>query len=381
MRSKKGFAVILLGLLAPTAIFAAVIKPGPMATLQRNETVAGDLYTASREVNIDGAVNGDLVAAGGNVSVSGPISQSVLAAGGNLYISGPVFDDIRVVGGSIQVSDQVGGDLVVAGGNVQVMPSASINGDVLVAAGSVKIDGKVGGSVKVLGGAVVLNNVITGSVDVKTTDLTVGPNAVINGRLVYTSKNAANISTSAQLNGGVEMRPAPQKTQRQSKTAAQVLGVAGVLWFLFKLAAAVLTVLILAKVFRKRATELVELGSRRFGYNVLTGFIVLVMVPVAILISALTLIGFIFAGLGLIWYILMLIMSYLLGGVLAGTWLWQKITKKSNEVHWKSISLGIAALMILGAIPVLGWMLKFFFLLWSLGTLATYWYERVLKSR
>ncbi|MDO8558280.1 MAG: polymer-forming cytoskeletal protein [bacterium] len=377
MHIQKTLGLLLGALLIPAGVFAASFKTGPASLVQENESISGDLYTAGRTTIVNGLVMGDLVAAGGDIRLSGRVEGDVLVAGGSMHITGSVTDDVRVAGGTVLISGTISGDVLAAGGEIHILPDAYVGGDVLAAGGKISLDGKIAGNVKAAGGNIFLNGFVGGNVGATGKNITVGSLALINGTLTYRSSRTAFIDPSARILGEVEAKKLPGN-KKKFDTARHILGS---MLFVLKFGIALFTTLILVHLFKNRTKELLERAHKRLGMNILTGFIVLIVVPAAIVLSALTVVGIFFAALGLLWYLVILAFSCVFMGVLAGERLWHLITKKSLELHWKSVTLGVAALALIHTIPVLGWFVAFFFFLWSLGTMATYWYERVWKNR
>jgi cytoskeletal protein CcmA (bactofilin family) len=196
-------AGLVLAVTAPLFAFGAYTKSGDEVSVRRDQMVSDDAYLAGGTVNAVGTITGDLVTAGGNLFISGTMSQDVIAAGGAMQISGSVGDDLRVAGGSVSISGTVGDDVVVAGGQVTIVSGAVITGDLIVTGGQVKIDGVCKGMIDARGGEVTINGTVDKDVLIQAERVIVGENAIVNGKLTYTSFRQAEVSAAAQLKGGV----------------------------------------------------------------------------------------------------------------------------------------------------------------------------------
>nr|WP_199732934.1 polymer-forming cytoskeletal protein [Corallococcus sp. CA031C] len=98
----------------------------------------------------------DVVARGQNLEVKqGESVESAVVYGGNLVVRGTVEDDAVAFGGNLEIHGHVEGDAHAFGGNVILGPDAEVEGDVSAFGGQVqKADGaKVEGSLESFGGA------------------------------------------------------------------------------------------------------------------------------------------------------------------------------------------------------------------------------------
>jgi hypothetical protein len=117
---------------------------GSDVTIPAGETVDHNIYVFGGSLTSNGTINGDVVALGGNVVVNGPVKGDVLAAGGQISVNGPISGDVRVAGGQISLGGDVSGDVLAAGGTVVL--TGRIGQDLIVSGGQVTLAGSVAGS-------------------------------------------------------------------------------------------------------------------------------------------------------------------------------------------------------------------------------------------
>jgi hypothetical protein len=170
MRRLVGIALGLALLLAMTAI-GVVLADGPQLggklitgsdiTIAAGETVDHDLYVFGGRVVSNGTINGDIVAAAGNVDVNGPVTGDVLVAGGQVSVNGTVGGDVRVAGGQVTVNGDVKGDVLAAGG--QVTMDGSVGEDLIVGTGQLTLSGSVAGSTAGSAGAYTKTGTVSGT--------------------------------------------------------------------------------------------------------------------------------------------------------------------------------------------------------------------------
>ena len=125
------------------------VRTGDELSIPAEEIVDDDLYLFGGTIDVNGDVGGDLIVFGGQVSIDGTVEGDVLAAAGTVDIGGAVGGDVRVGAGQVTIDGAVGEDLLAGVGRLVV--DSRVDGDVLFGGGAVNLRGDVGGDV--LGGA------------------------------------------------------------------------------------------------------------------------------------------------------------------------------------------------------------------------------------
>jgi hypothetical protein len=117
---------------------------GSDVTIPAGESIDHDIYAFGGTVVVNGSINGDVIAAGGNVDLNGPVTGDVLAAGGRINVNGTVTGDVRAAGGQVAIGGNVTEDALVAGGQVTV--GGSVGQDLIASSGQLTLSGSVAGS-------------------------------------------------------------------------------------------------------------------------------------------------------------------------------------------------------------------------------------------
>ena len=69
------------------------------------------------------------------------------------------------------------------------------------------------------------------------------------------------------------------------------------------------------------------------------------------------LVGYYIAGFLALWYLLLLMLSGIVGVVFFGAWIRKLISKSPEFVFdWQTVLLGVVAIMVLKFIPIIGWL-------------------------
>ncbi len=177
-------------------------------SLQLDQTVERDVYTANREVNVNARIDGDLVAAGQTVTVVGDVTGDIIVGAQTVDIQGAVLDDVRAAGQHIRVRSPVSGHIVAAGQTVTI--DQPVGDWAWIAGNTVNVNADVSGELSVRANAIALNSLVQGDADFIGDSLQLGPDAVVRGDLRWRSSNEADISPDAQIDGEFIHEPMPE---------------------------------------------------------------------------------------------------------------------------------------------------------------------------
>jgi cytoskeletal protein CcmA (bactofilin family) len=328
----KKLLISFLALACPVAGWAIEIKAGDNVTITK--PVRDDLYVAGGTVVINSPIYGDLIVTGGTVTLNDTVTFDVIAAGGKIIINGYVADDIRMAGGELQLSGNVGGDVVVAGGTISVDKSVIINGSMLVGGGEVTMDGTVEGELRAGVGQLVLNGVVKKDADCR------GGELKINGHILGKSTLAAqeieigdeaefhndvnywNKNESLDFKKSIKNGTAKYDATLELETGQwQYLGFVSILLLLWYLGAALLTIFILqylfSATFKKAASTALNDTLKSLG----TGFLFIVTVPVAIVVSFVTIVGVPIGLILLAGYLILFMLASSITSVVVANWI------------------------------------------------------------
>jgi cytoskeletal protein CcmA (bactofilin family) len=289
--------------------------------LSQNENVTENLYITGSTPVVSGNVVGDLIACGGTVVVTGNVSNDGLIAGGNINVSGSFSGDVRIVGGNIYFDGKSAGELFVAGGSIEIGPNAVINGDLIASGGDVKVD----------------------------------PLAKVFGE--------------KKIQSGEEYAQAAKGTKGFTSFIQTA--------FLIGQLVAILSLLLVAALLFGLLPNLVNgivskaLEKEMILKNIGLGLLMFVVLPVAGILCLVSGIGWIVGVMLLFGFVIYLLFSMAIAGIVFGGWLYM-VTKKPKKfsVKWWSLIAGVILLHIISQIPLFGWIVASFFILMSWGAVA-----------
>ncbi len=369
----RTLAVVLILLLAALPVWAIEFRSGTTTSVPAGTTLPDDLYAAGQIVDIAGTVDGDIFGAGQTVTLSGSTTHDAMLAGSMVNLTGTAGDDLRAAGGTVNISGAVTDSASLAGGTVTLAGNGRIGRNLGATGGTVLINGAVARNVSVTGGQVTINGRVGGDVVANASKLNIGSGAVIRGNLVYTSSQRATIAPGAKILGTTTYHQMVKKERRRAPGA--LFG----LWLISLIGAFIVGSLILA-LSPVASVAAADTARSRPWISILVGFIILVAVPIALVIIAITIIGLPLALILLAAYLIMLYIANILAGFAIGRWIFDR-ARRPNVSLFLALLVGLVVLWILTAIPVLGGLIGFIALLIGLGALATQRYTMMRTFR
>lgn len=363
----KYILVLIISLfILPTAVFGQKNGTNTNEVLPKNETINHDYFSKGSTVDLEGIVNGDAYVAGGNVTVDGTINGDLLAVGGNITISGKVSGNIRAAGGNITVVGPVERNMTLLGGTITVTNSSSSTGSIVAAGGNISILGPIGKEANLTGGQITVGNKIGGDLNATTGQLTLNPNASINGNLNYWSNTHASIASGATISG-TTIQHAPPQVQAQPTAIANTLRTIFALGLIFSfIVDAILGIafILLSPIFFMQTIDIIR---SKPWISLLIGFLTLILFPILFILLLITIIGIPIAlllgiSLAIFVYFARIVVAFTIGKLLA------------NAFHWNISSvwiyiIGLVIYTILAFIPILNFFVTIVATILGLGAL------------
>jgi len=425
--------VVLLTLLwvTPTAL-AAKFRGGDKVIIGPDEVIEDDLYVSAGTLIVDGTIKGDLVATGGEITINGTVEGDLIAAGGSVTVNGTVQDDVRIAGGVLTIgrNAQIGDDVIAAGYSFDAASGSAIGGGLLMAGYQAKLAGDIREDVNTATGALEIAGHIGGNVGVKVREpdpdfermqpffamwmpapmtapgFRLGDEAVIEGKLTYTSGAEAEMSSGAEVSGGIVYQtpvPPPEEAEKvEEVTPARVTPN----WFLSQvrrlitlLVVGLLLLWIVPEPMRETAAALQAKPLPGLGWGIVVIIVVLAVIPMVpigvivldIILGRLGLGGLVASvtGLGLLtdatilvgFLITALYTTKVVFGFLAGRLLLERIQPKWAAGRVLPLVIGVVIFVILRAIPYLGWLIGLVVTLSGLGALWLIGWEALRRRR
>lgn len=327
---KKIFSILIL-------MSLLIIAPVHAKEINEFHTEANENISFKDTVNGDSAIAGTLVDIIGNINGLGFIAGETVNINGNL-------DYGFIAGDEINVSGTIEKNIYAAGNNINITKDATIKQDLFLAGSTITINNKNSRDIKAIADKIIIKEgtIITGNIDLNTTNLIIENNVTIKGELKYNEDAKTSVNENAQI-GQTETYKIKENTEIDTnEILATILNM--VVVFL------VITILI-PKTFEKQ--ERIYQNKNNYFKNIGIGFLLLLCTPVIALMLLISNIG---VSLGLILttiYIVAIYLSFIITGFIIGDLLLVKLLKLKTNNYLTGI-IGIILLEILTVIPVLG---------------------------
>lgn len=352
--------IALFTIIPVTASAETVVRTGESVSVEKDQSIDGDFYTAASILNISGEVNGDLLALGGKTTLNGKVASDTLMIGGNVDVHGAVGDDLRIVAGEAIIAEPVTGDVFVIGGNVKVLSTASIGGDLLVYGGTAEVSGPVGGNVHGNVGTLRIDAPVAGSVDVTTDSLTLGDRADIAGSVRYVSATELTRSQNARVGGEITRS---DETVESSTVPLQSI-LLPILMVLF-------SILVWYLIARRLLERIVARALTRSVRPVINGFFTLFGAPVVAGILIVTVLGSFVGVTMFVAYLLALLLAMVSGVAVFGQLVMMHIPKQQSATLTPlTLGVGVVATGLCLFIPLIGPVLLLTVFMITLGAIV-----------
>ncbi len=340
------FIAVLL-FCSPTGVRAFEDRSGDAVRIREDEIIDGSLFLSGNRITVEGTINGDLYCAGQTVDITGVVLGDVMCAGQNVDIAGIIEGDLRVAGQNVTVGSDIAGS---------VTSFAQI----------LNVGGTVGGDMLAGAQTLTLHGLVERDVRVYSQSLTVKNTTKIGRDLLYTSEETAVIEDGSVISGKSEqVQPDQNILEDKQKPAMQWPRAAG---FVSKILFSFIITYLAARYGGKRLEHAVDVMKNRWLTTSLSGFLVLIGIPIVMLLLAMTIIGIPFALFILPLYILGIMISKSLAAILTGRFIMHTYVKGKNKSSLPLITLtGVVVLELLFAIPFIGPFASLLITLWSLG--------------
>jgi len=340
---------LLLVTIAAVPVAAAEFLSGDDPSVPAGTTFDEDVYLAGGEALIAGTVTRDVIVASGELDVTGRIDGNLIAAAGNVDVRGPIGRSLRVAAGELRVAAPVGGDVVAASGDVTIEPGAVVAGDVVAAGGNVTIRGEVRGEVRVAGGELVIDGPVGGEVRAEADELRLGPNARLAAALFYDG-NEPEMDQGATVAGPVEERDLGDEVDPIPGPDL------GGFWFgVFRLLAALVTGAAVVLLLPRAAVAAADAIRARPGPAFLLGLGLLVVLPIALVVLMVTVVGIPLALVGWAVYAVALYLSQVFVGLAIG-WLILARSRLGGDTgrgfNLLAMAIGVVVLGVLRLLPI-----------------------------
>ena len=357
-----------------------------------------DVFMTGNKIKFDSEIRGDLFAACNEMVQSSIVDGNFNSFCQSIQSLGPVGGSFRSFARYISCNAPIGRNVLAFGQEITIGPNVEIGKDAQLFAANIIFQGDVKGDLEVSGGQITFTGSVSGCFRFEGGDLVIGPDAVIEGDLIYETPDKADISSSARITGEVRWTRAERKESEESgwvtfgKVSTWLISHRG--YFLFMTIISLLIFIVSAIPFPAVMSMVVLWIMLAISGNILIllskgmalsteqslttrlfpslgiGFVILFLAPIVAVVLLLTIIG---APLGAV-LILLFGAGCFAGGIYASLFIGRKICELlgigGGKPGYLCFTIGMVILVALSFIPVIGYLLTMVVLMMGLGGLT-----------
>ena len=332
---KKILGMVLVALFALMPFGAQVMAESDVEGTQRFESSA---FFIGENVPNNATVNGIGLILNDSVSATGEYEYGVMA-GNAVSVAGKVAKDAFIAGNVIDIPKQaeIGRDLYIAGSSVTI--ATDIPGNVYVYANTVIIkNATISGNLITLAKRVSFENATIAGEFKHDYETEIAGSYTVTNTVVYAHSEA------------VAMRYNPGNV-----ITNHLLSLAGYLVI------AILVVIFGKKMFEKLDKDTASYKGIDIAATTLKGLLSIIVIPVAVAMLALTVVGIPAALLVVLFYIVLVCLS----SILVANFVGKRILKKQQTLF--CVTLGLVIFTVIELVPYIGVLVSFIITLFGLG--------------
>ena len=367
---KKFFLFILVfSFLCVPSVSAFTVRTNDSIVINQGQSVQGNLYLAGERIRIDGNVDGDIFCAGREVIINGQVSGDIFCAGQKISINGEVRGSVRMAGESIVLGKNTRRNVMVFGQNFVMKPTVTVGEELLFAAQKGQVQGTVSGDINGAGKDFKLDGTAGRNVSLRVASLALGKDAKIRGNLGYEAETEATLGP-GQVGGKVQFKKVqidnPKDLDNSAKSSIQI--------------GSILSFLLIGLVFvlgaQAHLGQPLEMMQTRPWATLGRGVLVLILTPILAMLFFITIIGIPLAVAVILMWIVALILSRVLAGIVLGKVLLQEFLPNRQNNLYLAALVGIPLLFLTIGVPLVGGIVMIVSVLYGLGGI-TYFFKPV----
>lgn len=299
--------VILMLMLILLSSCAQALRAFSGDVISIDTPIEDDIFAAGNVVNINAPV-GSATVAGGTLNINAPVKGDIYACGGQVYINSDVGGKVVTAGGNVNLGGHIGTNLVAAGGQVNILPATTVARDAMITGGNIVNAGN------------------------------------INGTLTVSASNLTNKGKA----GRVEFYKTEEPTREERRGALAGIGIFSLLMALGYLILGLILLRYLPGLFTAVDGEIIKSPV----IKTVLGFVLMIAAFIAILIVAITVVGFPIALISLFLLIVALMLSGTFVSFSLGRWIGSRLNLKYGDMAL--FVIGFVILNVLFLIPFVG---------------------------
>ncbi|MDX8431211.1 MAG: polymer-forming cytoskeletal protein [Candidatus Algichlamydia australiensis] len=335
----------------------------------RDQVINDDYYAWGGTIEIAGVINGDLYVTGSQIFIDGTVNGDVLVAGGSVNISGQVVGDLRLLSGQTLITGSIGRSATLVSGNVEMTSPASIGRNLSALCGNMDLAGRLEGNGHIYSSSLRLSDRVGGNIAAYVGRMRATSTTNIQGKLEYWSDQLALISPGATIQGGLLHHPSFIYTLSQHPWLKWLQIGSKLATLLMNFFYSLILGFIFMRYFQHRLDRAFSAMERKPLQSLITGALVLIVLPLISLLLLMTILGVPFA----LTLLAINVIGFYTGKIFTMLFVTRWGLGKLHKEKWRKIGymLTLIGYFFLTMIPYFGQALVFAVTLFGLGAIVT----------
>jgi cytoskeletal protein CcmA (bactofilin family) len=369
MKNMQWMIGVLSIALLLTPGYSLVVNSGQTFDIKEDEIIDDDLIIFAQEVDIRGTVTGDVCVFAQDVTITGEIGGTIVAGASSIDIDPTSAKTVWAAAGNITISGDVTRNVVLAGGQLSVNEDAYIGRDFIGYGGKLTVEGDVVGEIRGGVGQFLMAG-RSGDITLTAEQAKITSQARIAGDLIIDSSAEPVIEEGAVIAGEVKFE------KREAEEENVYFALAPFIAFMITFIKIVVFVsklivgLLIIALFRGYTRRLIDTLNTATWKCLGWGFVSLIVIPVAIAILFMVLVGFPIAVFGTFIYMILLYLASIFVAMAIGEKIIQLFKKKGTISLYPAFIIGLIVLFVLCWIPILGFFVRLIVLLFGSGMIV-----------
>lgn len=354
MKTVQKVHYVALVLLLCLPAHGLVVRTGDDVTIGRGEVVDDDLVAFAQRIDVQGTVRGDIIAFAQVVNIGGVIYGTVFTGASDVEITTERVNSVWAAGSRVDICGTVNHNVIIAGGNLDVCDGARIGRELHAYGGRLDLGGAVAGMTKGGIGTFTMSG-SSGGLELDAGTVTLHSSARVFGDLVVESEKEPQIAEGAVITGETRFEMPERGEEAKEAGSALVTAIAffvAIMRIVIFIAKVIVGIILIALVYgfvRRIMDTLIKKPWKSLGW----GFLGLIVIPVAVVILFITVVGCPFAIFGLYIYSIITYLASIMVGLVLGEKIIRLFKKKGAISPYLSFIIGIAILFVVSFIPIL----------------------------
>jgi cytoskeletal protein CcmA (bactofilin family) len=371
--------VFMLGIGLSNILPARAEVPAELLQVGAQLDISGNdlpgVIAGGAHVNLRGNSKGRVFIIGARVDASGDDQDGVYLVGADVTHFGTTAGDVALYGGNLVERSSIDGGLTAVGSSIEVAKGSTVREATSLTGAKVRLDGDCQGAVTITADDVEIGGQVKGPLDIQATRVHFTDGAQIDGDVTLAAITDPTIDPAAKILGKLNR----QTLSDVDKFALSEGGtLRRIVSALFLTGSALLAGLLLLWLARGGAEGSIDEMIDSPWASALWGALGLILLPIAAIIMALTVIGAPVAVLALLALPLVLLLSYSAAGLGLGEWMFNRIGEpRPAGIRALHLLIGLIGLGLIGLIPYVGPLLLVFATLCGFGALLRSFHDRL----